>query len=275
MNTQLLQETCAADSSRPRPPDDREPLTALPVDKKVDETLVEMNEHSALGLVELILKSPARLDALMNHDARKQPILIPRFLGIALASYVLYAIAMIVILNAASPEAYPHNLLPVPAASYKGSALGLLLGYNVGLVAATCICLPSFYFFALLAGVRLTMLQIVGQVMRCKANSALVLLGILPIYVAFVLGLLVFQAPAATLEWWLYLGLMLPFVAGLQGMLAIYRGVMGMADTMPPDKRCRRECFLRRLTVSWAACYTAVSPVMIYRLWEFLAGQLG
>jgi hypothetical protein len=34
---------------------------------------------------------------------------------------------------------------------------------------------------------------------------------------------------------------------------------------------CRRQCFLRRLTLSWAAVYTAVVPVMIYRLWEHFA----
>ena len=29
------------------------------------------------------------------------------------------------------------------------------------------------------------------------------------------------------------------------------------------------------LTLAWSACYTAVSPVLIYRLWEALAGVLG
>jgi hypothetical protein len=138
-------------------------------------------------------------------------------------------------------------------------------------VAATCICLPSFYFFGLLAGVRLTMLQIVGQVLRCKASSAIILVGLLPVYFAIALGMIVFQAPAATLEYWLYAGLALPFVAGLEGVHAIYRGVLGMAETLPPERRCRRECFLRRLTLSWAACYTAVCPVLIYRLWQLLA----
>jgi len=152
--------------------------------------------------------------------------------------------------------------------------LGLLLAYNFGLVAATGLCLPSFYFFGLLAGVRLTMLQIVGQVLRCQASSALMLVGILPIYVATVLGLVVFGAPDVVLEVCLYLGLILPFLAGLAGVRAIYRGVLGMAETMSPERRCRRECFLRRLTVSWAAVYTAVCPVMIYRVWEFLANQV-
>jgi hypothetical protein len=232
------------------------------------------SQWSAFQLVELLLKDPQRADAL-NREERGQSLLIPRWLAISLVSYLLFSIAMVVILNTAPAEAYPQRLLPVPAASWaNGSALALLLAYNFGLIAATGICLPSFYFFGLLAGVRLTMLQIVAQVLRCQATSAIWLVGILPIYVAIVLGLVVFGAPMAVMEGCLYLGLILPFLTGLAGVRAIYRGVLGMAETMSPERRCRRECFLRRLTLSWAAVYTAVCPVMIYRVWEFLANQI-
>jgi hypothetical protein len=247
--------------------------SVLPVETEED-TPVQANEGSTLGLVELLLKSPARLDARMNHDERQAPASIPRFLGIALASYLLFTLAMLGTLNLSPAAAYPAEpWLPMPAASWHDfSGLALVLAYCIGMVAATCICLPSFYFFGLLAGVRLTMLQIVGQVLRCKASSAIILIGILPVYFAVALGMIVFQAPVAMLECWLYAGLALPFVAGLEGVHAIYRGVLGMAETLPPERRCRRECFLRRLTLSWAACYTAVCPVLIYRLWQLLAG---
>src|SRR5207248_6990150 len=235
---------------------------------------VEVSERSTIGLVELLLKDPQRLDAI-NREGGRQAESIPRFLGIALAGYTLFAVALLLILNAAPAESYPRRLLEVPAAHWQdGSAVALLLAYDLGLVGATGICLPSFYFFSLLAGVRMSMLQVTGQVVRCKASSAVVLVGILPIYVAVVLGLVVFGAPAETLEWLLYLGLVLPFLAGLEGVRAIYQGVLGMADTLPPERRCRRECFLRRLTLSWAAVYTAVSPLLIYRLWQFFAGQI-
>jgi len=247
---------------------------ALPVDPE-PPLLVEGNERSAFGLVELVLKSPTRLNALMNHDEREPIQLIPKLLGIALVSYFLYASAMVVILNTAPPDAYPaRELLPAPPASWSnGSALALVVAYIVGLVATTCICLPSFYFFSLLAGVKLSMLQVVGQVVRSKASAAIVLIGILPIYVAVILGLIVFQAGAPYLEVCLYLGLILPFIAGLEGVRSIYRGVKSMAYTLPVERRERRECFLRRLTLSWAAVYTAVSPVMIYVLWDYLAKQ--
>jgi hypothetical protein len=239
-----------------------------------DEPPVQCNERSVLGLVELLLKDPERLDAL-NREEGRQAEFIPRFLGIALAAYTLFAVALLLILNAAPAECYPHRWLEVPAAGWQdGSALSLLLAYDLGLVGATGICLPSFYFFGLLAGVRMSMLQLTGQVVRCKASSAVVLVGILPIYVAVVLGMVVFAAPGETLEWLLYLGLVLPFVAGLEGARALYHAVLGMADTLPPARRAHRERFLRRLTLSWAAVYTAVSPLLIFRLWQFFAGQI-
>jgi hypothetical protein len=229
---------------------------------------------SLLGLVELLLKNPRRLDYL-NREETRQAELVPRLLAVALAGFALFGVALLLILHFTAPAAYPHRFLPVPRASLTdGSGLALVLAYCLGLVAATGLCLPSFYFFSLLAGVRMRLAQIVSQVVSAKATTAVVLVGILPVYVAVVLGLAVFEADAELLEGCLYVGLLLPFVAGLAGLHALYRGVSAMAETMPAERRCRRACFLRWLTVSWAACYTAVSPVLIYRLWETLASAL-
>ncbi len=245
-----------------------QPPCVLPVDSEPEIAL----DTTLLGIVEILLKNPARADKL-NRDPDLQAHLIPRFLAIALGSYALFSLAMLVILNAAPANAYPGRFLAIPPANWHdGTATGLVAGYLVGMVAASCVCLPSFYFFALLAGVRMTMLQIVGLVVRGTATSALVLVGILPIYVTIVLGLVIFHSPAEFLEGGLSAGLVLPFLAGLAGVHAIYRGVTGMAETLPDECRIHRACFLRRLTVSWALCYTAVSPVMIYRLWENVAG---
>ena len=65
----------------------------------------------------------------------------------------------------------------------------------------------------LLVGVRTSVLQVTGHVMKGKASTAVMLLGILPIYVAVVLGMVVFHAPIKDLQLALYLGLALPFVA--------------------------------------------------------------
>ena len=45
---------------------------------------------------------------------------------------------------------------------------------------------------------------------------------------------------------------------------------MRLADTLPGGCDGKRYCFLRRMTLSWSACYTAVTPLMIYSLWIHL-----
>jgi hypothetical protein len=238
-----------------------------------EPVLAAIPDPSTLLLVEWILKDPDRVDAL-NREEHRQAELMPRFLGIALAGYTLFSIALILLLNTADSAAYPRRFLPVlPASLSDGSALGLWLGYTLGIVAATCVCLPSFYFFGLLAGVRMSMLQVAALVLRGTASHAILMVGLLPIYVAFVLGMIVFQAAPEILEAGLYVGVLLPFIAGPEAMRSIYHGTMTMAETLPPERRCRRECFLRRLTFSWTVCHALVAPVMIYRLWEFFAAM--
>jgi hypothetical protein len=234
------------------------------------EEIPAEEETHVLGLVELLLKNPRKAD-LAGLLAGTVMDVVPRFLGIALVSYAVFGLTLVLLMNFAPAGAYPRNLLPMPGASWvDGSALGLVLGYTLGLVAASGICLPTFYFFGLLAGVRLSILQITGLILRAKAASAMVLMGILPIYLAVVLGLLIFRAPEHYLEGCFYLGLVLPFLAGLEGVRCIYRGIHRAAEFQPEAWRVQRTCFLRRLTLSWAACYTVVSPVMVYRLWEMI-----
>ncbi len=245
-------------------------LQTMPACKNVDTAFAEMpgpavNEHSALGLTELLLKDRTHVDDLLR-DEDHQVDLIPRFLLIALASFSAYALAMIVLLGAAPADAVPGVLADGWSPATR-PALALWGAYALGLVAATGICLPSFYFYGLLAGVRISFVQVVTHCLKGQAATAIMLAGILPIYVAVALGLLIFGAPAPKQELALYIGLLLPFFAGLWGVASIYQGFMRLADTLPGRCGDQRVCFLRRLTLAWAACYTAVTPFMIYSLW--------
>ncbi len=247
------------------------PYECLPAD---DEPPVAVNEHSVLGLAELLLKQPGRLDSLTREEERQRE-LIPRFLAIALASFGLFALALSLLLYRVPAAALPSFLTGHWSRAPLGSAVSLTLAYTLGLVAATGVCLPSFYFYALLSGVKISVLHVTAHIMKGKSATSMMLLGILPIYVAIVLGMIVFEADLPLLTAALYLGLLLPFVAGLWGVRSIYQGFMSLADTLPAERRCRRTCFLRRLTLACAACYSAVTPVMIYTLWDFFAGKLG
>jgi hypothetical protein len=228
----------------------------------------ETNDHfRTIELVDLILKDRHRLDGLIREEARA-PDLIPRLLGVALLGLTIFGIAATLIVNLvpAVPAWMPSSRWS------EGTWTSLTFAYVVGLVAATGVCLPSFYFYGLLAGVKLSMLQATTHAVKCLAVTSVVLVGALPIYVALSLGMTVFSAPNHWIEWTIAAGLALPFVAGLWGVRSLFVGFTALADTLPACRQARRACFLRRLTLAWSVCYTAVTPLMIYWLWTRFAG---
>lgn len=225
------------------------------------------NAPKAMDLVELMLKDRKRLDALIR-DESLAPELIPKLLAIALIGFAIFGIAATLILNFE-----PSLPAWVPRASWTdGTWANLTIAYAAGLVAATGVCLPSFYFYGLLAGVKLSMLQSTAHAVKCLAVTSVILVGALPIYFAISLGMIVFSASAELLRYTILLGLALPFIAGLWGVRTLFLGFAEFADTMPVCEKAERACFLRRLTVAWAGCYTAVTPLMIAWLWTRLSG---
>lgn len=247
-------------------------------------------EETPAGLLELILKGPGQLDRLIRDPAR-QAELLPRFLAISLIGFTFFGVAMSLVLSTSSvwPQLFameafiagreptPLRFSPSGEASLltpwlNGAAFNLIGAYALGLVAATGICLPSLYFYSLLAGVRMTMMDVVLQALKSKAVAAVTLVGVLPIYATGGLAIAIFPMSEFWRDSLLLLGLLLPFIAGTAGTYSLYRGLSSFADTMAADCRERRSCFLRRLVLSWAACYSAVSPVLIFTLWQWLQG---
>jgi hypothetical protein len=225
------------------------------------------DDVSMLGLVELMLKDRARLNDLLRDESRPAD-LIPRFLAVALAGFLVFGVAATMVLNASAT--WPAW---VPAARWTDrTGPNLILAYTLGLVAAIGVCLPSFYFYGLLAGVKISMPQVTAHAMKSQAVTAVVLVGILPIYVALALGMIVFQVADEWQQLTISIGLALPFIAGLWGVRALYVGFLQLCETIAADRRAARACFLRRLTLAWAAVYTVVTPVMIYTLWKSFSG---
>lgn len=241
---------------------------ALPADEEWPVPEPAADDHTVLGLAELLLKNQGRLDQLAREEGRPAR-LVPSFLAIGLASFSLFALALILTLGAAPARALPWPLAEQWIAHRTAAAVALWLAYALGFTMTTGVCLPSFYFYTLLAGVRVSWVQVTAQVMKGQASTAMMLLGILPVYLAAALGAVVFGAPPEVLRAILYVGLGLPFVAGLWGVRSIYRSFLILSDTLPPARRPVRECWLRRLTAACSACYTAVCPVMIYTLWRY------
>src|SRR5581483_11957144 len=113
-------------------------------------------------------KDPARIDV-MSRDAREPVDSIPRFLVIVLSSLTAYAVVFYLMIALAPEDAVPLMLRPHFSPSV-GSAVSLWSAYALGLVAAAGICLPSFYFFAILAGLRISFLQTTMHVMKGLAS---------------------------------------------------------------------------------------------------------
>lgn len=252
---------------------------------------IDPRELTMLTLLELVLKDRPRLYQALRLPAAT-PLLLPRLLAISLTGFVLYGVAMSIVFTATgrwptlmalpawleTPRATLLAFAPIESTWWgnlgpwiNGEAAALVAAYAFGLIAASCVCLPSLYFYCLLAGVRMTMLEVVVHTLKSKAVAAVALVGILPIYVAVAMGVVIFGAGPLVLAATMWLGLILPFIAGLWGTVALYQGFAPLCDTMPIERALRRECFLRRLVLSWSACYTAVVPVMIYTIWETLS----
>src|SRR5437763_7211408 len=87
---------------------------------------VTADEHSVLGLTELLLKDPDRVDRLAREE-HEQPFLIPRFLAVGLTSFSLFALALALTLGAAPGSAVPWPLAATWAAHPTESGIALWL----------------------------------------------------------------------------------------------------------------------------------------------------
>jgi hypothetical protein len=242
--------------------------TLIPQRELVVGTVVD--DLSLAQLLDLLLKDRRGLQQRLRLPEQQRRI-VPRLLMLGLIGFAIYGVGATVMLNAVRVACgyWPPG---VPAANWSDRSVGnLLLAYSLGLVAANGICLPSFYFYGLLAGVRVSMLGVVSHALKGMASAAVALVGILPIYVATALTVVVFPVPHALVVGCVVGGLTLPFLAGSWGVKTLYDGFLELRDTICAERRESRACLLRRLLLAWCACYTAVTPLMVYVLWNFLA----
>src|SRR5262249_32324400 len=139
------------------------------------------------SLIELLLKNPRQLDQLIRQP-NYQVELLPWFLMISLTAFTLFGVGITLVMSSAAvwPHLYPieqvisglndrplqfddGHTVSVLSPWLNGDAFRLIVAYSIGLIAATGICLPSLYFYSLLAGVRMTMLDIVIHALKSKA----------------------------------------------------------------------------------------------------------
>ena len=170
-------------------------------------------------LIELILKDRPRLERIIR-DPSLAGELIPRFLAISLVGFTFFGISLAFMISAVGVRidlmsikstldgarpvlmSFNHDLSFQVLGLRQALTAGghLIAAYDLGLIAAAGVCLPSLYFYGLLAGVPMSMASVTVHTLKGMATTATALIGILPIYMAFSLGAAVFEAPAMLVD---------------------------------------------------------------------------
>src|SRR6185436_8028189 len=223
-----------------------------------ESTVLEL-EPTFVNLTEMTLKRPQDVRA-MAREGDLQPRVVLNLLLIGLAGIALFSAAFTVILACSPPLSW------VPRVSFHDrSILRPMLSYTIGMVDALGICLPSFYFYGLLSGIRASMLQVTAISLHALATTGIILMGLLPIYVGSILGVIVLGATNGLVYPFLVaVGLLLPFLAGLTSLKVMYEGFVDLIRTLPETRMESRAPMVRMLALAWACLYTAVAPVTLW-----------
>jgi hypothetical protein len=225
-----------------------------------------MNAHidTAGGSVQIsepLIRDDPRLDAMVMDESRGIET-IQRLLGVALVGSLIYGLAVGLTAQFVAPRP--------PLAVWLGRlpVVTLPLAFTGAFLVALLVCLPSFYFYTQLSGLDASFRLITAQALRVQARTVVLLLGALPIYVALALGVRIGAIDDANTV--ILVGVAMPFVIGLAGLKSLYRSFERLAEQLPIS-HVRRPQFLLRIVVAWAAAYSVVCPVALYRVGELLA----
>ncbi len=175
-----------------------------------------------LALVEELVADAPALDRRCASRA-DAAVLLPRLLGLSLASLAAFAAAQTALDRAAATPLHDRALVEFALlfASYAGGLLGAL-GSSM----------PAFFVGAVLAGIEEPPWRLAAAYVRALASSALWLLGVLPLYVGAAVATHQLLGDAAVAQGDLplasavvYAGFGLPFAAGIVGRRSLLRSI--------------------------------------------------
>ena len=219
-------------------------------------------EPGELGMFDLILRGQAHLTSVLRRE-EDLPVTMQKLLVLSLLGLGVHGLVV-----GFAAEALGENLF---AGAHGHPTLWMPIAFVLAFVGALCVCLPSFYFYTQLSGLDASFRLVTSQALRAQATTAVLLLGVTPFYAALVLaGALGLVESSIHV---ILAGVAIPFVVGLFGMRALYKGFCDLAQVLPITHQ-RRGDFLRRMVLCWGAVYTAVAPVALYRIAEALSKHL-
>lgn len=214
---------------------------------------------------ELLVQHRELAAAACEHPERAARML-PRFVGVSVLGIAAYAVVQGAVLSVAQSSAQPGGLLE---SGFGMRALVIFAAYAAGLFGAQVASLPSAYFYALQAGIRTHSWRIAVEAMRAQATAAVVLLGLLPVYLAAGLGVSL-SGPDQDAELLIHgmVGYTLPFVGGLVGTFGLFRAFTQIAQAARADSV--RSPWPAMAVLAWAALFTAMAPLGVVRVLNLL-----
>jgi hypothetical protein len=211
---------------------------------------------------DLILRGQHDLDALLENEEHHAPI-IRKLLTIAVLGLAAQGLTVGLTAQVLGGAEIFSPVVQGPA------ALWMPIAFVAAFLGALSLCLPSFYFYTQLSGLDASFRLVTAQALRTQATTSVFLFGALPLY--FALGLTSVVTHLVSADTVLLIGFSTPFIVGLTGVVALYRGFQHMLGYLEITHR-RRGAFLLRALLAWAMVYTAVAPVALYRAVTALAG---
>lgn len=255
-------EPRSSEREKPAPKTVRTPAPEVPAPEVPVLTAPAQLASGELGMFDLILRGQAHLTSVLRREkdlpATMQKLLLLALLGLGIHGLVVGFAA----------EALGESLF---VGAHGHPTLWMPIAFELAFVGALCVCLPSFYFYTQLSGLDASFRLVTAQALRAQATTAVLLLGVTPFYAALVLAgaLGLIESTSQVI----LAGLAIPFVVGLFGMHALYKGFCDLAQVLPITHQ-RRGGFLRRMVLCWAVVYTAVAPVALYRIAEALSKHI-
>ncbi|HMV68817.1 MAG TPA: hypothetical protein PKA64_18335, partial [Myxococcota bacterium] len=134
-----------------------------------------------------------------------------------------------------------------------------------GFFTAICAGLPSYWFYGVVADIRAPAWRLAVELVRVQAVGCVVLLGVLPFWLAGALCLQLAGADVYHLPAWMALTWALPFLAALPGMLGLrrtFQRMRGEPGWFAPTL----------LTAWWVVLFQFTGPVTIWSLFHALCG---
>jgi hypothetical protein len=183
--------------------------------------------------------------------------LMPRLVGLVVGGFGAHALVV-------AGTAWP-SLGPGPALQLGAS---LWLATTAGYFAAICAGLPSYWFYGIVARIEAPAWRLALELVRSQAVGSVVLVGILPFWLAACLGLHllqvdVYRSPLMLLTYGL------PLVTGLPGTLGLYRVFERMRVALGEQGKLPALV----LVAWWVGLFLYTAPITVWALFDALAGR--